>query len=163
MNSNAELLEQSKDLIDRALQHYGKIYLPDAVGPTNTEGFVNTIKTLQNAAVIQFDSANRVSRDGSIVDFVIKKGSQELLIGVWPMGYKLTDAQCAQIDKAGRSYIAILGEWIERSNIASAIGSGVIPSTENALGGQACIPTSYWVYHARHGWIYDKENKEVRG
>lgn len=163
MNSNAELLEQSKDLIDRALQHYGKIYLPDVIGPLVTGGFVPTTKTLQNAAVIDFDSVNRVSRDGSIVDFVIKKGSQELLIGVWTMGHKLTDAQCDQIDKSGRSYIAILGEWIDRGNISSALGQGTVPSTENALGGQACIPTSYWVYHARHGWIYDKENKEVRG
>lgn len=163
MNSNAELLDQSKDLIEKALKHYGKVFLPDVIGPMNTEGFVNTTKTLQQAAVINFDSVNRVSRDGSIVDFVIKKGSQELLIGVWPMGHKLTDDQCDQIDKAGRSYIAILGEWVQRDNIASALGSGTIPSTENALGGQGQVITSYWVYHSRHGWVYDKENKEVRG
>ena len=149
------------DLIHKALDHYGFICLPQLDSPPEQSGLVPIIKMLQPPALIKFDSFDRVSKSGSIIDFVIRKGQQELLVGVWPNGYTITPDQQQRIESAGRSYVAILGEWIDRSNVKQALEQGVITAETTGLG-ETVLHTSYWVYHARHGWYYDTENNKVR-
>jgi hypothetical protein len=155
-------MNNTKDLIDKAINHYGGICLPVLNALPEQSGLVPIVKTLQDAAIIKFDSCKRVSRPDSIVDFIVEKGSQTLLVGVWPNGYRLTKQQQEKIEIAGRSYIAILGEWIDRGNIRQALSEGFIDSEKTELG-MVKLQTSYWVYHARHGWYYDTEENKVRG
>jgi len=148
-------------LIETAINSCGFICIPEIQSLPDLTGIVPVIKILQKPALIKFDSCTTVSKTGSIVDFVVKKGSQELLVGVWPNGYHLTDDQMQRIEKAGKSYVAILGEWIDSDNVTQALETGRITVDKFDIG-TAELQIFYWVYHARHGWYYDREKNEVR-
>lgn len=154
------MTNNAKHLINSELGDQGAIYLPPAPSQVIPGSAVNVVNTLQKEMVVNFDSFMMADKPGSIVDFIIRKGSSELLIGVWPAGYVLTDDQIAQIERAGRSYICMLADFCYADTVTNMVVDGGIYETTKL--GTSKIHTTYWVYHAKHGWIYDKDKKEKR-
>lgn len=148
-------------MIEYILATDGTIWIPEVRTEPIKGNAVNVINTLQKGMRVKFDSFSRVDKSGSVVDFIVTKGSQQLLIGVWPMGFELSNEQLQRIDDAGRSYIAIHCGFLDAENVKTAVTMGSVVD-EVVVGQIGRIYTNYWIYHAKHGWVYDKEQRKIR-
>ncbi len=140
-----------KDIFNRGFNHFGVVWIPPFVGESEATNNCMVARQRQNGMQVRFDSCTRVDKPGSIVDFVIRKGSSELLIGLWDSEVSLTPEQRRVIDVADRSYLAIDTRLITSSHqVEQVIKFGDLPYNAHGFRGQ--LQVINWVYHKRFEW-----------
>lgn len=137
--------QQAKQAVELMLSHSHQISLPEIRSPDQT--------IEQDRMFIDFDSFETVDLDGSIVDFIIRKGSAEVLVGLSDGWLKLTPEQRSRIENAGKSFmilrIDLTDDW------AKTLYTNVNPRSvvlEPFGTVEHHTQTAYWVYHNRYGW-----------
>lgn len=137
--------QQAKETVAIILDRNKQISLPEIRSPDGEQ--------LQDRMFIEFDSIDRVDRDGSIVDFIIKKGSAEVLIGLSDGWLSLTADQRERIESAGKSFMILRTDLTD--DWAKTLYTSVNPRSIT-LGPFGTVEhhtqTAYWVYHTKHGW-----------
>ena len=127
------------------LSRHKQISLPEVRAPDGEQ--------LQQRMFIDFDSVDRIDRDGSLVDFIVRKGSAEVLIGLSEGWLSLTEQQRERIESAGKSFMILRTDLTD--DWAATLYSNTNPRTivlEPFGTVEHHTQTAYWVYHNRHGW-----------
>lgn len=136
---------QAKQTVNQMLSTVKTISLPEIRSPDQA--------VLQNRMVIEFDSFERIDREGSVVDFIIRKGSGEVLLGLCDGWLKLTDQQRERIEDAGKSFMILrtdlTDDWA-KTLYCSTNPREVVIEPFGTL--EHHTQTAYWVYHNKHGW-----------
>ena len=136
---------QAKQTINQMLTTGKTISLPEIRSPDQT--------VLQNRMVIEFDSFERIDRAGSVVDFIIRKGGGEVLVGLCDGWLRLTDQHRERIEGAGKSFmilrIDLTDDWA-KTLYCSTNPREVLIEPFGTL--EHHTQTAYWVYHNRYGW-----------
>tara|TARA_R110000850_G_C9584697_1_gene426685 strand:+ start:58 stop:477 length:420 start_codon:yes stop_codon:yes gene_type:complete len=137
-------------LVEKALNHFGVIYIPAIDSTPEQTPLCRVTHVKQKHQRVTFDEARRVDKQGSIVDFIIKKNSVELLLGLWDKDFVLTDDHRRLIEKSGRSYLALMTDNLTIDNMEQAIKLGDIRYTLHDFKGNLSVIT--WVNHSKYGW-----------
>ena len=145
---------QCKDLVEKALQHFGVIYVPRVLTELEQTPLMMVSGTAQKPQRVAFDSFKRVDKKGSIIDFVITKNRSELLFGLWDSDFKLTEQHKQLIISSGRSYLALHTSELTKDNMERAIKLGDIRHSLGQFKGN--LKVIEWVNHSRYGWQYEK-------
>ena len=145
---------QCKNLVEKALNHFGVIYIPCITSVPEKTPLCMVDKVIQKQKRVAFDEVKRVDKEGSIVDFIIKKNGSELLFGLWSKGFALTDNHRQLIERSGKSYLALMTHNLTIDNMEQALKLGDIKYTSAEIKGNLSVIT--WVNHSKHGWQYEK-------
>lgn len=102
---------------------------------------------------IKMDSVQNIAREGSIVDWIAKRGESEVLIGLSDGWLSLTDEQRDRIESAGKSFLIWRTDLIEDWHTAVKTGLQRREIELPYLGTVTEeVQVAYWVYHNKWGW-----------
>lgn len=142
-----ERLSRSRDIFESLLKQRCSVTLPEI---RDREDWRNVI---QNQQLVDFNEYQRVDNPNSVVDFILRKGGHEVLVGITDGWLKLTPEQRDRIESAGKSFLIFRADLITDWSTAHYY-SKVLRDIKHELLGTVReeIEAAYWVYHSKHGW-----------
>jgi hypothetical protein len=143
-------MTNTKQTVFSLLKNIKQIHLPEISNPEDLS-LAPVLK--QKAMFIEFDDVKLVDARGSIVDFIITKGSGEVLVCLNDGWLKLTDQQRSKIESAGKSFVVMRTDLTNDWHSTICYGSNKTDIKVGPFGVvESYTKTTYWVYHNKWGW-----------